>query len=161
MDNFTYCLQVGKETEQKISNYLENRGHNVTNVSDNKEYQRKDIDLLLEHNNRNASLEIKSDSKIHYTNNLFFEDGFDRKTGYYNGWLNYCEANYICFYDEIADLGYIVDFKQAKQILPSKARRKQWYNKTDDCIGYAYLLSLDVAKEEGCIVYEFRLKEEE
>lgn len=158
MNGFQYCKSIGQKTEEAVIRYLEHRGHIVQDVTGEKEYQKRDIDCLLEHEGQKASLEIKSDSKLHSSGNFFFEEGFDRKSGFRKGWFNYCEADFICIYDSIADCGYILDFRKAKEVVKEKARKVTWYNNTDGCIGYAYLLPIAVAKKGGLIAHEFSIK---
>lgn len=160
MNGFNYCLSIGNRTEDIIFNYLKGRGHEVISVTDDKEYQKKDIDCLLEHDGVKATLEIKSDTKMHNSGNLFFEEGFDRVSGFRKGWFNYCEADFICFYDGIADCGYMVDFRKAKEIIKAAGRKVSWFNNTDNCTGYAYLLPIGTSKKEGLIAHEFNLKKE-
>lgn len=153
MNSFELCLQIGKSAENYVADYLTAAGHIVEDVSYEAAYMSKDIDFLLYKNNKYTTLEVKSDSKINQTGNLFFEVGFDRTTGYYDGWFRKCEAAYICFCDTCGGKCYIVRFD--KDTIAANAIPRRWINYTDNCYGDALLLPLPDARKLGLIEYEW------
>lgn len=154
--NFDFCLSIGATVEELVKEHLAARGHNIIDVTQDKEYQTKDIDFLLDNGNEKTTLEVKLDSKISRNGNFFFEEGFDRKSGFRKGWFRYCEADYICFYDSSIATGYILDFAKAREVVKEQGNQMHWFNNTDNCTGYAYLLPVGVARENDLIVYEWR-----
>ena len=159
MDNFDKLLAVGKKTEDLVSDYLTTRGNTVINHTEDLDWQAIDTDFEVSKNGKTTTLEVKTDSRINQTHNLFFEVGFDRATGYYNGWFRKCEAEYILFYDSSAAKGYIIDFD--KYIIEKNSYYRRWYNNTDRCWGDAYLLPLVKAEELGLVAHTFELQKED
>lgn len=95
-NNFIIQKNKGVSAQEIVKEYLTNRGNTIIDVSEDKEYQPKDIDFLVEKGGNRTTLEIKGDM-FSSTGNFYFEIGADRQTGYKPGWLSYCEAVYICF----------------------------------------------------------------
>ena len=157
MSSFYTCLKEGKTNEERIRRFLQDRGHEVVDVSAEPEYQKKDIDCLLRKDGRSTTLEIKLDRNLHCSGNFFFEDGRERKTGWCDGWLHYCEAEYICFFDDVSNCGYILDLKRAKAALEKAGRKRVFYDYGDDCNAYALLLPFDAAAANEVVVLYFNL----
>lgn len=156
--NFKKTLQEGKKGEQEIITYFKGRNSSVIDVSDDKEFQKKDIDLLLQNQeNQKCSVEIKTDNRMSKTGNFFFEIGNDRETGYYDGWVKYCQADYICFFDNTKKKGYILDWEKTKAILKEKAEYTCFCNRIDNCFTDAYLLPIGTAKRMNLINHTFSL----
>ena len=155
MNNFNYCLSIGEKTQEVIKQHLAARGHEIEDVSLNTEYQKKDIDFIVRKGNKFCTLEVKSDTKMHQTGNFFFELSFERKTGERPGWFQYCEAQFVCFYDGIAGRGYILDFNKTKKYLDNHGVCRKWWNNTDSCYGWAVLLSIAEAEEAELVAYEW------
>lgn len=75
------------------------KGHKIQDLSSCREYQEKDIDMLITNKRgETAFIEIKNDVRSNYTGNVFIE--------YYSannvsrngqGWFYYCEADFLCF----------------------------------------------------------------
>lgn len=66
-------LAVGKRGEKAVAAALLKRGHTITDVSNDAEYQDKDIDFMLCKNDVVVSLEVKNDIKSNTTGNVFIE----------------------------------------------------------------------------------------
>ena len=148
-------LLVGKKTEEYIVGYLNAKGHTIINHSEEPEWQMIDTDFEVIRGNSHTTLEVKTDNRIHNTNNFFFEVGFDRATGYYDGWFHNCAAEYICFVDMIGARGYILEFDKTR--IAQCAFPRRWRNSIDGCYGDAYLLNCDKARAMGLIVYEWNI----
>lgn len=157
MNSFDYLLNIGASAEKEVKKHLETRGHIITDVSHDKSYQSVDIDFVMRSpQGQTATLEVKHDSKLKKTGNIFIEWAFDRKTGLYKGWGQKCEADYICFYDADIRTGYIFDWYKLKQYTMQNGKQISWYNSSDNCEGYAYLLPLSEAKLNSLLIYEWR-----
>jgi len=100
-----------------------------------------------------TTLEVKKDKNLFRTRNIFVECGFQRGNYFSSGWLSYCEADYICYFDTAANRGVIVDREKLLHLL-DKGKVISFYDKTDDKMGKAVLVPLAVAK--SAIVYEWR-----
>ena len=153
MNGFQKQLKIGQIAETAFINHFKQRDE-LIDVRNDIEYQQKDIDYIIKNKQgETATVEVKADTNFHATGNLFFEIGYDRETGYYDGWFNYCQADYICYYNIPTRKGLILDFQQVKAQMPHLARQIVWDNKCDGCIGYAYLLPIGRAK--NFIVYQW------
>jgi len=109
MDDFLKDLQRGKQGEAAVITALAARGHIITDVSDIREYQRKDIDLIVSNNGASTTLEIKTDTASENTGNLFIEyTNLNNRSHSYKGWYCYCEADYMCFYQENLKKAHII-----------------------------------------------------
>ena len=75
------------------------KGHKIQDLSSCREYQEKDIDMLITNKRgETAYIEIKSDVRSNYTGNIFIEcynNNNISRNG--KGWLYYCEADFLCF----------------------------------------------------------------
>lgn len=66
--------QSGKRGEAIFADYLSRKGFKFEDVSENKEYQDDDVDFVVESKlGKKVSFEVKNDSMIHKTGNIFYE----------------------------------------------------------------------------------------
>ena len=116
MNGFEAQKVKGKVVEEIVKRHLIGRGHTVEDVSEIKEYQKKDIDFLVANGTTKQliSMEVKRDDNIFRTGNFFFEIGFEKENYYSMGWMGKCKADYISFYDTRRNKGYILDFIKTK-----------------------------------------------
>ena len=153
MNNFEKMNQQGLEVQEIVRKHLAKRGNRLIDVSQDKAYQKKDIDFLVYKGDKMTTLEVKKDKNLFRTRNIFVECGFQRGNYFSSGWLSYCEADYICYFDTAANRGVIVDREKLLHLL-DKGKVISFYDKTDDKMGKAVLVPLAVAK--SAIVYEWR-----
>ena len=103
-------LEVGKRGERLMKAAFLKRGHQVEDLSENREYQKKDIDMRLTKGGVSITLEVKNDIKSNSTGNVFIEiynaNNISRNG---EGWLCYCEADYLCFVQEFWNKAHIVN----------------------------------------------------
>lgn len=115
MDDFYSDLKRGKRGERLVINALEARGHKITDLSDDLEARKVDIDLLLDNGKQQTTLEIKNDQRSETTGNLFIETyNSNNKSHSFKGWLFYCGAKYICFLQENKHSAHIVALDELK-----------------------------------------------
>lgn len=135
--NFNSTLYQGNEGQNKIKEYLESQGYIVIDKSEDEEYQSKDIDFLYSKDGLSfCSLEVKSDNRMYETGNIAVELAMHRKSGRKNGWYHYCEADVLCFYDVISNIGYFIDWvKLKKEIQNQRWSFTVFENKIDLCKG--------------------------
>ena len=99
----------GKQGEARFSDKMRANGYVVQDVSDNPSYWDKDIDFIVTSpsSGLTKSFEIKWDSRINSTGNLYLElFNINSKGG--KGWYKFCEADYVAYGDQRADCFYIV-----------------------------------------------------
>jgi hypothetical protein len=109
--------KVADKATFAITQWLQSRKDfiSIENVEDNREYQLKDIDLVLTRESGTSTIEIKGDT-YYRTGNYFFET-VSNSSKNTPGCFMYTEADYL-FY-------YFVDEREL-HILPMKATRK-WF----------------------------------
>lgn len=158
INSFEQQKKKGQEVEQIVKRHLEQRGHTVTDLTDNPDFWKQDIDFIITDRatTKSISLEIKRDDNIYKTGNLFFEIGFDKQDYYSQGWLEKCKAEYLCYYDSVKRHGFILDFPKTKLLLPSIGKEHYYWDKLDQCGANALLVPLWKARKEELIVYEWQ-----
>lgn len=87
--------EIGKTGETAITEYYRSRGVSVVDVSDDKEYQKKDIDLIL----NGQTVEVKTGRNIPRYKEIVVElVSNDSPDFYREGWLYSSEAEIIIYY---------------------------------------------------------------
>lgn len=153
---FNQQLEKGKSGEAIVAAWLQKRGNQVKDVSDDREYQRRDIDLVVTNKDgATLTIEVKTDYKLHKSGNLFFESTYHKDWGDTPGWYDYCEADYVVFYDVIENKLYIYNFSLGREYVRRAAEHKLFFNRDDGCYREAYLLPLGLAKKHDyCRVFD-------
>lgn len=150
--NFKSMLQDGNQYEKVVQNYYRNKGFEIKDVSDIKEYQDMDIDFLISKNNKTLSYEIKADTRMSETGNIVIEHGMHRKSGFQEGWMHKCKADVLCFVDVKNDISYMFNWPKVKENIATYGRLIQFKNNYDKCVGELYLLSVQDAKKHNLIL---------
>jgi hypothetical protein len=119
---------------------MESRNYIVEDVSDNPDYWDKDIDFIITSptSGETKTFEVKWDSKIHKTGNLYLElANKNSKNG--NGWYEFCKADLLAYGDAKNGIFYIIPMAE----LRAKAKRlpKDLVNCGIDSIGQLVPLS--------------------
>lgn len=153
MSSFNMCKKKGLAVQEIVKRHLEERGNKIIDVSEDGNYQKIDIDFIVERDGISTTLEVKTDKKLFSTLNFFIEIGADFQDYYQDGWLNRCEAEYICYYDTNAAKGIIVDYPTIKSLLEAHGMRIEFYDYLDDKVSYAYLLPYSVVKKHDGIIH--------
>lgn len=108
--------QFGKQGERLFQQIMERKGHIVQNVSTNPEYWDKDIDFVVisSTSGLERTFEIKWDSRIGKTNNLYLElTNIHSKGG--KGWFNFCQADYLAYGDSCNNCFYVVSLLELRE----------------------------------------------
>ena len=109
-------MNNGKAGELLFKTIMEDKGYKVEAASI--EEQLKDIDFILTSPTTGLvkTFEVKWDSAISYTNNLFLET-YNPRSKQWNcdGWWYHCEADYIAYGDEVNKRFYVIDFRKLQQ----------------------------------------------
>lgn len=101
---------------------MERKGYTVKDVSTNSQYWDKDIDFIVisSTSGLERTFEIKWDSRINNTNNLYLEmTNIHSKGG--KGWFNLCQADYLAYGDSFNNCFYVVsllDLRERVRQLP-------------------------------------------
>ena len=98
-----------REAELKFAEMMKNRGYEVEDVSQNSEYFDMDIDFIVSSPATGLvkTCEVKCDTRIHRTGNLFLETW--SKYGNGLGWWNCCKADYLVYCDAENEIFYIFE----------------------------------------------------
>lgn len=111
--NFARQNGLGKWGEGRVVKYLEGKGWKVTDVSSDKEYQKKGIDLLLERGEEEFSVDVKMDMLHHRTGNLFIETLSSDKSKT-KGCALTSAADHFLFYDPFGQKLFFVNLKKIR-----------------------------------------------
>lgn len=117
----------GKQGEQLFAQIMQQKGYIVEDVSNNPEYWYRDIDFIVTSSTsgETKTFEVKWDSKISNTGNLYLElTSLYSKGG--RGWFEFCEADYLAYGDAVTKVFYIIDMEQLRQAannLPFRSAR--------------------------------------
>lgn len=117
---------------------------NVIDVRDDKGFQEKDIDFLVEDRNRQFTpIEVKTDYKAHETGNVVYELSTSNNIGCFEK----TQAKYIMYFVPKSKEAHMIDVKEFRTYL-QKARpdeRKMGDHST------GFLLSIQELKDNGVI----------
>lgn len=143
---FNDALEVGKTGEVIVAEFLEKQGYNVIDVSDDKEYQKQDIDFVIEKDGVRHTLEIKTDNYIATLGTFLFEDVFHKDYGDVKGWLHYCQAEILCMYDTVNRKCYWLDGDVMRQVVKTRSNNyKVQYSSGDSCNKGFYVMEIATA----------------
>ena len=133
-NDFNKDLNTGREGEQLFAAAVAARGHKVEDLSGIYDYQQKDIDFRLSKNGMSVLVEVKNDVKSNYTGNVFVEvSNNNNKRRNYEGWLCYCEADYIAFVQKEHNKIHIV---QMNELIKNCWDKKYRLCRSFDTTGY-------------------------
>ena len=108
-------MNKGRTGERLFSNIMSEKGYSVEDVSGNPQYWYKDIDFIITSpsSGLTKTFEVKWDSRINKTHNLYIElTNVNSKGG--KGWFTFCEADYLAYGDAAARCFYIIPLLELK-----------------------------------------------
>ena len=137
-------MNLGKQGEKLFRQIMQNRGYKVVDVSDNPEYWERDIDFIITSPTTGITktFEVKFDSRIHVTGNLFLEQSNTNSKGGL-GWFNFCKADYLAYGDAASRKFYIIPLLELKERVKQLLYRQAFCGQ--DSIGQ--LVALDDIKD--------------
>ena len=102
--DFLKAKQKGKTGETAVIEHYKNNGCNVIDVSEDREFQKIDVDLIID----GDFVEVKTQKSLSEREKITLE----LETEYYNslirqGWFYSTEANILIFYDNVNNLSLI------------------------------------------------------
>ena len=106
-----------KQGEQRFKQLMEKRGHIVEDLTAEKEFQIVDIDFrITSPSGITKFFEVKYDSKINSTGNLFVE--FFNAHNYGGlGWYEFCKADFIAYGDAHTNTFYCFLLEDLRQLI--------------------------------------------
>ena len=109
-------MNNGKQGENLFKQIMVDRGYAVEDVSGNPEYWDKDIDFVVTSSTTGAvkSFEVKWDSRINKTGNLYLEIANIHSKGS-KGWFEFCEADYLAYGDAANGTFYIISLLELRE----------------------------------------------
>lgn len=121
-EEMEYLLEVPKDGEYELKQYLRANGVKVRDVSNDGYYQSKDIDLLCTPPSTSVgpySVEVKWDKRISETQNLFWEFKNREK----DGWGKYCEADFLFYGDAFGLIFYIFPTEKLRKYVEANTHK--------------------------------------
>ena len=115
---FANDLKAGGSGEHAVWNLFTKmqKVRNVVDVRDDKDFQEKDIDFLVENLDRQFTpIEVKTDFKAHETGNLVYEV----TTSGHIGCFEKTQAKYIAYFIPKAEEVHLVDVKKLRSYIHS------------------------------------------
>ena len=106
----------GKQGEQLFKQIMESRKYTIKDVSNDPDFWYRDIDFIAESpfSGDIKTFEVKWDTKIHQTGNLYLERSNIRSKGG-AGWFDFCEADYLAYGDAVNKLFYVIPMKELRE----------------------------------------------
>ena len=123
----------GKQGEQLFTKRMKDKGYIVQDVSLDPFYWDKDIDFVVTSTSGAVkSFEVKWDTKINRTGNLYLElTNIHSRGG--KGWFEFCEADFVAYGDANAQVFYIIPLLELRQKI--KGLPQRLVNCGDDSTG--------------------------
>lgn len=106
----------GRQGELIFSHKMREAGYLVEDVSGDPNYFDKDIDFFCINPKTEAAraFEVKWDTRIHQTGNLYLEiSNVHSKGG--NGWFNFTQADFLAYGDAASKVFYIIDMEKLRE----------------------------------------------
>ena len=129
----------GKQGEALFQQIMLGRNYEVQDVSNDSNYWYKDIDFIITSptTNLTKTFEVKWDSRIADTGNLYLEIQSKNSKGG-KGWFEFCEADYLAYGDSRKRKFYIMPMEALKQYV--KKAPKRYAQCGLDSVGYVVSL---------------------
>ena len=112
-NSFSKMKSKGKRGETAVKDYYIKKGSEVIDVSEDRDFQKMDIDLIIDDN----FVEVKTQSSIAKSQKIALE----LETNYYNdlyrkGWFYSTEANILIFYDIENNIAYSMSTDELRKL---------------------------------------------
>ena len=137
-------MALGRDGEKLFAQLLRDQGVNVTDVSGNCLYWDKDIDFIIDNGAEQRTIEVKNDSRIYKTGNMYIETANPRSKGG-KGWFLFCQADYLAYGDAINRKFYFIRLKELREYVAEHSLFLREASTFDGSRGF--LVSLNDIKE--------------
>ena len=146
-NNFIADKRKGKIGERAVSDFFIKKGYFVEDVSENKDFQKLDIDLIVD----NEFIEVKTQNSINKNNKItlelecnYYEDLFVK------GWFAYTEANIIVFYDKVNNIAYHIKTDELRELFEEYKDTFDIYDFDEDYkVSTLAYIDIDFLKEKS------------
>lgn len=145
MNSFQRRNIIGREGEIDFVRYCQQRNLDVVDVTQDKEYQKIDVDFIV----NGYYAELKTDNLIDKTGNFPVELIHHRKTGDRQGWYYYTKAKYIIRYSKKQSRLYVLYFDKCKDYILSHFDKIKWFDKDDGDYVTGLLMNVKVLQRLG------------
>ena len=112
-----------KEAEKKCQQFLIDEGNEVVNVSNDKRYYKYGVDLIIKKVEKKICIDVKADTVIHKTNNIFYElieCFFSNRRDLKVGWAFNKYLHYIYYVDVVNWTLYIISLSKLNNFVYNK-----------------------------------------
>ena len=112
-----------------------NNGYRVEEVTNNPNFWSKDIDFIVTSpfSGEQKTFEVKFDSKINRTGNLYLEF-LNAHSNNCSGWFEFCKADYLAYGDAVTEEFYVVPMPELRAAVQSMPKRVAYCG--NDSAGY-------------------------
>lgn len=129
-------MSLGKEGEKSFIQVMEMNNITAVDVSGNPEYWTQDIDFIITNaEGRSKTVEVKNDSRINRTGNMYIEIANPRSQGGL-GWFSFCKADYLAYGDAIGRKFYMMEISALRQYIDNNRDKLRKAYTYDGSIGY-------------------------
>lgn len=149
---------IGGKGERVVAKVLADRGWEVYDARNSRNYQQKDIDYVVHKTKegKHYKVEVKTDRYIAYTGNLLVENASTCNPKHnYQGWIHYTEADVIAYVCAHTNHIYIVAVEDIKEYiaknLPYEVKE---YHSEEGQVIENYFINLDDYTNAGYYVQE-------
>lgn len=118
---------IGRKGELLFAERMSANGYKVEDVSGNSDYWALDIDFLVTSptSGLTKSMEVKYDTRINKTGNLFLEiASANSKQWNYGGWFNHTKADYLVYGDAVTEVFYVIPLLELKERVKQLPQRQ-------------------------------------
>lgn len=143
---------AGKRGESLFRDFLEKTGKKCRDVSDDPNYQREDIDFIVEGKSGSGlSFEVKNDSKIAYTGNIFYESISNVDYGTI-GCFEKTKADFIVICSEPENRFYIIRSETLRNFVRNNRESLRYIPRVEGSNSAGYLVPKSRVSEHIKIV---------
>lgn len=139
--------EVGRPGEETIIQYFISLGYQVEDIDDLQQ-QKKGTDIVI----NGKTIEIKTDTCIAKTGNIFCEVGNERKGWFEEGWIKKIQADFLLVYDTKNQYVYLIDVQQLKNLYDKIGNYKRFWHSNDACFSQAYVVPLKLIYRLGFLL---------
>ena len=104
--NFFNDLDRGKVGERILANIVANKGYKISDLSDDRVYQKKGVDFRIKNDSKDVLVDVKTDYLMYKTGNIFLEI----QDGPRVGWAKKTAADLIFYIDYNSNTVYVLEW---------------------------------------------------
>lgn len=131
--------RIGKAGERIFKEYLDKHNIEYRDVSEDTEYQKRDVDFVVKGKRGDVLVEVKNDTKIAYTGNIFYEciSNVDYNTV---GCFEKTEAEWIVICSEADSSFYIVNTSLLREYVNGNREKLRYISRVSGSNSAGYLI---------------------